>query len=262
MRSCASSHAAAAERASGDCAPPSRERTAPAPRKSSSAGRSEPSGHRSPHAITMMGALCCCAHPATASALRRQAATTVEPASWANAAHVEPLGEGSTTASPRIRRKRLIGDSDGPSAVLLSASSAPTVRAKSRAESSSCLRNGYTSAPRLVPASTAVVNRRTSTMTTVPSPTASTPVVPHSNRTSKPLCPAHAGASISQSWPARRVPGRVSSIRTSLGRGWAAGGCETRVPMRITAQCFARQAVSDLFVRVHATGCQGEGCGR
>ncbi len=131
MRSCASSHAAAAERASGDCAPPSRERTAPAPRKSSSAGRSEPSGHRSPHAITMMGALCCCAHPATASALRRQAATTVEPASWANAAHVEPLGEGSTTASPRIRRKRLIGESDGPSAALLSASSAPTVRAKS-----------------------------------------------------------------------------------------------------------------------------------
>ena len=182
--------AATAARASGDRGPGSLESTAPAPRRSSSAGRSDPSGHCSPHAITLMAPFLAAAQSPTAAGFRRQAATTVAPVSAATAAQVEPFGDGRTTASPSSIASRLTGESDGPSESVPSASRAPTDSANAIAVASR-QRYGNTTAPRLTAASTAVVNRRTSTITMRSPASTSTLATPHPNRTAKSLCRAH-----------------------------------------------------------------------
>jgi len=96
-----SCHAAMAARASREGRPSRWDRTAPAPSRSSSAGRSVPSGHCSPHATTMTGSTTSRSARPTAAAFRRQAAMTpVAPDSLAKSEQAPPLGEGSTTASP------------------------------------------------------------------------------------------------------------------------------------------------------------------
>jgi hypothetical protein len=159
--------------------------SAPAPSKSSKHGRSDPSDHLSPHAITTTGPSESFSPSATAERLRKHAATTAAPASAAIAVQVDPLGDGKTTASPPFNRQRLSGESDGPEGSEPSASVAPTDSANAGAESSR-QRYGKTDAPRPKAASTAVVNRRTSMTATTAAPTASAavPVVPHSKRTS------------------------------------------------------------------------------
>jgi hypothetical protein len=110
--------------------------TAPAPSRSSKHGRNEPSGRRSPQAITPTERAELFSHAATADAFRKHDATTAVPASSASAAQVEPFGEGSTTASPAPSRRRLKGDSDGPNGSDSSASTAPTEEPKAAAERS------------------------------------------------------------------------------------------------------------------------------
>ena len=73
--------------------------TAPAPIKSSSAGRRLPSGQRSPAAITATGPPSARARAATALALRRQPASTV-PRDAASKESADPFGDGSTIRAP------------------------------------------------------------------------------------------------------------------------------------------------------------------
>ena len=136
MLSDASRQAATAARASGDSGSGSLDSTAPAPRRSSKAGRSDWSGHRSPQAITLTDPGCEAAHSPMAVAFRKHAAATVAPVSAATAAHVEPFGDGRTTASPASIASRLIGESDGPNGSVPSASFAPTDSENATADSS------------------------------------------------------------------------------------------------------------------------------
>jgi hypothetical protein len=73
---------------------------APAPARSSIAGRSEPSGHRSPAGMTAIRLPARWAQAATADALRRQPATTVAPLAIASSAIVAPFGDGKTSRKP------------------------------------------------------------------------------------------------------------------------------------------------------------------
>ena len=130
------SYAARAAAASGDSEQPpcsaSAASTAPAPSRSSSAGRSDPSGHRSPAAMTAKGPSCrCVIHAATARALRREAATTTRPP--AAAAIAEPLGDGRTRRAGARADRSAAGDNDHGCAVVTSrrstARTAPSVSA-------------------------------------------------------------------------------------------------------------------------------------
>src|SRR5439155_9858291 len=90
--------AAAAAIASGAFRPLSAATKAPAPRKSSSAGRSVPFGHRSPAAITPISPPWVSEASATAAALRRHPAKHTEgDIAWAI---IDPLGEGNTRRIP------------------------------------------------------------------------------------------------------------------------------------------------------------------
>jgi hypothetical protein len=91
--------------------------TAPAPSRSSSAGRRLPSGQRSPAAITVTGCCgvpksCSASHRPTAFTLRRHAAVTVAPPSDAAAEIADPFGEGSTSLAVKGARRSAAGDSD------------------------------------------------------------------------------------------------------------------------------------------------------
>src|SRR5450755_763314 len=166
---------------------------APAPSRSSSAGRRPPSGQRSPAAITATGRSCVPSpRPASqrpvAVALRRQPATTIDPPAAAAAAIAEPFGDGSTSRVVKGARRNAAGDSDhgeaGVTALRPTASAACSCSAKSAAERA---RQGY--GKTRVPASTAtvtdVVNDKTSTITRHALEVASlaAPAEPHSKRT-------------------------------------------------------------------------------
>jgi hypothetical protein len=163
--------------------------TAPAPSASSSAGRIEPSGHRSPAAMTQTrqpSARRRAAQAPTARALRRHAVATV--ASRCTAAMADPFGDGSTSRAGNSAARRAAGDSDHGVALVIcrrsTASAAPSWAASTAARPS---RHGagYTTVPRSTATETLVVNDSTSTTTrTSPgSDTWAAPVAPQSNAT-------------------------------------------------------------------------------
>src|SRR5262245_19019325 len=84
---------------------------APAPMRSSNAGRRLPSSfHRSPAGITAILRPYCCATAATAPALRRQPATTG--VGGAAKVKVAPFGEGNTSRVPLGRLVNDAGDNE------------------------------------------------------------------------------------------------------------------------------------------------------
>jgi hypothetical protein len=94
------SNAAAARRASDDCAPPRLAITAPAPSQSSIAKRVVPSGQRSPAATTPIGPSHAASHRATAGALRSDATIAGRAMRVAAATRLAPLSDGSTRRVP------------------------------------------------------------------------------------------------------------------------------------------------------------------
>ena len=156
---------------------------APAPTRSSYAGRSDPSPHCSP-----AGTSATRSKPSryllTAAALRRQPATTGTPLLMAANAIDEPFGDGSTSRVSASTPSRLSGDSVSPSCDdRLPASTAPMSRASCRALSPPTC--GQTTAPRSTAIVRAVENDRTSTTTTTSLRSASVraPTGPHSSAT-------------------------------------------------------------------------------
>src|SRR5690242_11492477 len=110
---------------------------APAPTRSSTAGLSDPSGQRSPAAITAIRLPKVWAAAATADALRRQPAITLAPSRSASSDTVAPLGDGSTTRVPAGSVENEAGESEygacGEVAVRGTASAAPIVSARALA---------------------------------------------------------------------------------------------------------------------------------
>lgn len=162
------SNAAMAISASGDGRPGRAARTAPEPIRSSMAGRSEPSGQRSPAGITAMREPCLRAQSATARQLRRQA-VNVAAVQLACIASVLPFGEGITRVAPVGIDCRALGD-----------------RGDVPASLEAFQWRGRTEAPCDNATSTAVENRSTSTMMTTSLTGASrwTPASPQAQRRS------------------------------------------------------------------------------
>jgi hypothetical protein len=195
------SYPAPAASASGEIpAHPSARRavtSAPAPHRSSTAGRRLPSGHRSPAAMiaTARSGVDSRRRRSQSAAARRFRRLTpitefADCASWKLIA--DPLGEGSTSrgsssAARIVADDRLTWPSiacDRPTASTASRSSAY------RAADSSLQRYGKTTVPRSAATVSVVVKLRTSTTTATSQPalTAIAPVDPQSRRSEKPGC--------------------------------------------------------------------------
>lgn len=162
---------------------------APAPTRSSRAGRRRPSTRpqRSPAAMTAIGSCIPLRALATEGAFRRQAVTTVAVVAT-SAERVDPFGDGKTRRVPIGIDSSDAGDSDQPE---LPRGPAATASCRSVYPSRPSGRppNGKTIAPRLTATSTAVENERTSMITTVlASLRTRRPSRPHANRTSNPCC--------------------------------------------------------------------------
>src|SRR5215207_6464646 len=165
--------------------------TAPAPHRSSTAGRKEPSGQRSPAAMTAIvessGSCSRAIQSATATALRRLAPTTVVATEASSYAIDDPFGDGSTRRAIGPTARRLAGARltwPGNASVRPTAMVAPCCSAYDEASVAS---QGYgnTTVPRSTATLSVVVNDSTSTMTATSAPvaTALAPTGPHSNRT-------------------------------------------------------------------------------
>ena len=159
--------APAAAALSGDNEPSRPAMIAPAPTRSSTAGRSLPSGQCSPAAITLTRRPSVPAASAIAAALRRHPAITGNPSLSACSAIVAPLGDGKTIRTPASTHENDAGDNEYGFRADMSdrgtANSASIELAKSAA---SPLSQGKMSAPREVAMSTAVEKDNTSTTIT------------------------------------------------------------------------------------------------
>ena len=170
--------------ASADNRIPRASRIAPAPRRSSTAGRRLPSAHCSPAGTTpiALSPAMARAAAATTAALRKHPVRTGIglPANDSR----EPLGDGNKSLVPVGMSVRLGGDklSHRPPAFRGPASTAPAAAAAVFAASGSPSGNGITEAPFATATSTAVENDSTSTITRTAtrSRSASTPCRPHS----------------------------------------------------------------------------------
>jgi len=170
--------------ASADNRIPRALRIAPAPRRSSTAGRRLPSAHCSPAGTTPIAFSPAMARAAaaTTAALRKHPVNTgTAPPANDNR---EPLGDGSNSFVPPGMRVRLGGDKLNPRPPDFrgSAGTAPSAAAAALAASRSPKGNGITEAPFATATSTAVENDTTSTITRAAtrSRNASTPCRPHS----------------------------------------------------------------------------------
>ena len=229
--------------------------TAPAPQRSSTAGRSDPSGQRSPAGTTttaggrLRAATSCPAiHPATAARLRREAATTSAPAPASRWLIVDPFGDGSTRSlTPDASRidlgDRLIGalsrasvslptrDAAALAAALAAArvcdrgtARVPPSDSASATAESSFQRQGWTAMPPSAATDTHVVKLSTSTTTAVTAAPDATayrvrawaPVGPHSRRTTCPSWLCHGGAAATPA--ARLTSGRRRRAAARGGR--------------------------------------------
>src|SRR5918912_306474 len=122
------SKTASAAAASGESVPFRKFIIAPAPAKSSTHGRSVPSGQRSPAGIRAMLRPVLKADSAAARQFRRHPMIVrVEPV---DRLRVEPFGDGKTRRAPLGRFKREAGESEKPFTFFLSATSALTDPAK------------------------------------------------------------------------------------------------------------------------------------